>query len=127
RGHTLMAAWPRLNAELIRAGKAHSGEVILPDSALLDLPERGVMFGTGALLRGLIGHLLDQSNRAGRFNGRLVAIGSTGSGRDEIINLQNGLFTLLSEGMVKGKPVREYRVIASISRALSAATQWNEV
>jgi len=84
------------------------------------------MFGTGALLRGLVGHLLEESNRAGKFNGRIVAIGSTGSGRDNLLNSQDGLFTLLSEGVYEGQTERDYRVISSIRRALSAS-HWNDV
>ncbi len=118
---------PVLNAGLVRAGRDVSSGVKLPDARMLELPEKAIQFGTGALLRGLIGHLLDESNAAGRFNGRVVAIGSTGSGRDDLINSQDGLFTLLSEGLEKGKAVREYRVVSSLSRALSAVNQWDEV
>jgi tagaturonate reductase len=97
-----------------------------PDLQLRDLPERAVQFGTGALLRGLVGHLLDESNKAGKFNGRVMAIGSTGSGRDRLINSQNGLFTLLTEGMERGEAVRKYEVVSSLSRALSAVDEWQE-
>jgi Mannitol-1-phosphate/altronate dehydrogenases len=117
---------PHLSAQLIRADFLRSSKAALPPATLLDLPERGVMFGTGALLRGLVGHLLDESNRAGKFNGRIVAIGSTGSGRDDLLNSQDGLFTLLGEGVQDGRTVRAYKVISSISRAISAA-QWDSV
>jgi len=86
-----------------------------------------VQFGTGALLRGLVEDLLDLSNRAGKFNGRVVAIGSTGSGRDDLINAQGGRFTLITEGVENGKPSSSYRVVGSLSRALAAKTQWEEV
>ncbi len=92
-----------------------------------DLPERAIQFGTGALLRGLVDAILDDANRAGKFGGRVVAVGTTGSGRDEAINKQNGLFTLRIEGLRNGEPVRESRVIASLSRALSAVDEWDAV
>lgn len=87
-------------------------------------PERAIQFGTGALLRGLVDAILDDANRAGRFGGRVVAIGSTGSGRDRALNQQQGLFTLRVEGVVNGKPHHESRIVSSISRALSAADDW---
>lgn len=114
-----MSALPVLSAKLVREGEANAG--------LLDLPERAVQFGTGAFLRGFVEHFIDGSNSAGKFNGRIVAVGSMGSGRDDLINSQDGLFTLLTEGIENGKPVREYRVISSLSRALSAADQWDSV
>jgi tagaturonate reductase len=72
----------------------------------------------------LIDYIVDAANRKGKFNGRVVAIGSMGSGRDDLVNAQDGLYTLLIEGVEKGTPVREHRVIASVSRALNATTEW---
>jgi tagaturonate reductase len=94
---------------------------------MLALPERAVQFGTGALLRGLVDDFIDAANRRGAFNGRVVAIGSTGSGRDRAINHQDGLYTLCVQGVRDGEPVQERRIVASVSRALSAQDEWDEV
>lgn len=102
-------------------------DLSLPSRSLLELPERAVQFGTGALLRGLVDALLDDANRGAMFGGRVVMIGSTGSGRDRALNQQSGLFTLVVQGLVDGAARREFRVVSSVSRALSAATEWNEV
>lgn len=99
-----------------------SREVLIAES-LVELPERAVQFGTGALLRGLVDAMLDDANRAGLFNGRVVAIGSTGSGRDQQLNRQDGLFTLL----VRGGPVQHRIVVSSISRAICASDEWETV
>ena len=84
-----------------------------------------MQFGTGALLRGLVDALLDDANRQELFGGRVVMIGSTGSGRDRAINDQGGLFTLVVQGLVDGQARREFRVVSSVSRALAATTQWH--
>jgi len=119
---------PALDARLVRARDfAATVPLSLPDPPLLALPERAAQFGTGALLRGLVDYVVDAANREGKFNGRVVVIGSTGSGRDDLINAQDGLYTLLVEGLENGKPVREYRVIAAVSRALSATAEWDAV
>lgn len=102
-------------------------DLTLPTARQLALPERAVQFGTGALLRGLVDALLDDANRNDMFGGRVVMIGSTGSGRDRALNEQEGLFTLVVQGLVDGAASREFRVVSSVSRALSAATEWNEV
>lgn len=101
--------------------------VLLPDAPDLDLPERAVMFGTGAFLRGFVGFFLDEARRAGRFPGRVVAVGSTGSGRAEQLNRQDGLYTLVARGLVDGEPREEHRVVGSLARALPATEAWDEV
>jgi tagaturonate reductase len=88
------------------------------------LPERAVQFGTGAFLRGFIDDFIDRANARGLFNGRIVAIGSTGSNRDQALREQDGLYTLAVRGIDRGTVVDERRVVSSLSRALSAADDW---
>jgi tagaturonate reductase len=97
------------------------------EQRLLELPEKAVQFGTGAFLRGFIEPLLDEANRRGTFGGRVVAIESTGSGRATKFNQQDGLYTLAVRGIQAGEPHREYKQIASLSRALSAVDEWDAV
>jgi tagaturonate reductase len=102
-------------------------DLIAPSAEQLKLPERAVQFGTGALLRGLVDAILDEANRQGWFGGRVVMVGSTGSGRDRALNDQSGLFTLVTQGLVDGDATRDFRIVASVSRALAASDQWAEV
>lgn len=117
---------PNLDRDLLTK-RNDSGMVQFPAAPVLDLPERAVQFGTGAFLRGFVEHFIDEANRAGSFDGRIVAVASTGTGRDDIVNRQDGLYTLLTEGVENGKTISELRVIASLSRALSANAEWSEV
>jgi tagaturonate reductase len=121
-----MTSRPTLSPGLV-ATLPTRDDLTLPSAAQLALPERAVQFGTGALLRGLVDALLDEANRQELFDGRVVMIGSTGSGRDRAINDQGGLFTLVVQGLVDGEAKREFRVVSSVSRALAAATQWPDV
>ena len=92
------------------------------------LPESIVQFGTGGFLRGFVDAFVDQANRRGsRGPGRVVVVGSTGSGRVADLNDQDGLYTLLMRGRAGGSVVDETRIIHSISRAISAADDWPEV
>ncbi len=119
---------PRLNRALLDTIRRERGDVLsTPDDALLDLPERAVQFGTGALLRGFIDDFLHRANQQGLFGGRIVAVASTGSVRDRALNEQDGLYTLVVEGIEKGQPVEERRIISSVSRALSAVDEWPAV
>lgn len=119
---------PVLNRSFIVSDAARSSaNVQLPEAAQLMLPEKVVQFGTGALLHGLIDAQIDEAIRRGHYDGRVVAIGSTGSGRDQRINAQDGLFTLVVQGIDRGNPTRECRVVASVSRAISAIDNWSAV
>ena len=119
---------PRLSRAVARAVATHAeASVIAPDDRLLGLPEKAVQFGTGAFLRGFVGHLVDEANRRGLFGGRIVAVASTGSGRDDALREQEGLFTVATEFADNGQDVREYRIVSAWSRALSAHSEWAAV
>ena len=98
-----------------------------PSAAARVLPERAVQFGTGAFLRGFVDAFIDEANQRGTFNGRVVAVGSTGSGRDRAFADQDGLYTLVVAGRRSGALVDERRIVGAVSRALAASTQWPEV
>ena len=98
-----------------------------PESALLSLPEKVLQFGTGSLLRGLPDYLIDQANRQGMFNGRVVVVKSTDSGDAGAFERQNNLYTILVRGFENGHAVSENIISTALSRVLSAATQWQEV
>ena len=118
---------PTLSGALVRSHALHERPVDLPTTSMLSLPERALQFGTGALLRGFVDFFLDEANRRGQFGGRVVALSSTGSGRDRRLNDQDGLYTLVVQGRSDGVVRRDCRVIASVSRALSVADDWSEV
>jgi tagaturonate reductase len=121
-----MPVRPTLSPDVARA-LPRRDDLITPSAEQLGLPERAVQFGTGALLRGLVDAILDEANRQGWFGGRVVMIGSTGSGRDRALNDQSGLFTLVTQGLVDGDATRDFRIVSSVSRALAASSQWGEV
>ena len=120
-------ALPLLGRDVLASKRLTSGTVGLPPAAAFDLPETVVQFGTGAFLRGFVDVFLDEAIRDGTYRGRVVAIASTGSGRDAALTEQDGLYTLVVEGSQADGPLRECRVIGSVSRALSATTNWDEI
>jgi len=123
-----MSARPRLSRELVASlALAEQAGVEVPPVETLDLPEKVVQFGTGAFLRGFAEYFIDEANRNGAFGGSVVAISSTGSQRDALLNAQGGLYTLAIRG-IDGRAVRQrYRIISSLSRALSARDEWPAV
>ncbi len=124
----MSSALPRLSRSLLDTmRREHAGVVDVPAAELLELPERAVQFGTGALLRGFVDDFIHRANQQGLFAGRIVAVASTGSVRDRALNEQDGLYTLVVEGIERGERVEERRIISSLSRAMSATDDWQEV
>lgn len=97
----------------------------LPESP--ERPERIMQFGTGAFLRGFFGDIIGGANARGVFDGSIVAVGSTGSGRGAALARQGGVYALALQGLAAGVDVDALRIISAISRGLSAADDWKEV
>ena len=101
--------------------------VVKPALPIFDLPEKVLQFGTGVLLRGLPDYFIDKANRQGVFNGRVVVVKSTDAGDSSAFDSQDGLYTLCVRGIENGKKVEENIINSSISRVLSAKSQWKEI
>lgn len=115
----------RLDRALVQGPLRDRNGLGVPEPGALDLPERAVQFGTGAFLRGFVEYFLDEARRAGAFPGRVMAIGSTGSGRADLLNEQDGLYTLVTRGLVDGEPYSDARVVGSLSRAVPSSRAWD--
>ena len=102
-------------------------KVMVPANELLRLPEKVLQFGTGMLLRGLPDYFIDKANKKGIFNGRIVVIKSTSKGDTLCFDEQNGLYTLCIRGLENGEKVEENMINSSISRVLTATTEWQQV
>ncbi|WP_247237195.1 tagaturonate reductase [Telluribacter sp. SYSU D00476] len=98
---------------------------LCPDAErLLALPEKVVQFGTGVLLRGLPDYFINKANQQGIFNGRIVVVKSTDRGGVDAFADQSNLYTQCIRGIEEGAPVEEDIINTSVSRTLSARTEW---
>ena len=104
-----------------------SAEIIVPDEAIFNLPEKVLQFGTGVLLRGLPDYFIDKANRQGVFNGRIVVVKSTSTGSASEFDNQDSLYTLCVKGIENGQKVEENIISSAISRVLSANEHWDEI
>jgi tagaturonate reductase len=123
-----MTELPRLSRELVST-LAFGGRtgIEVPPPATLGLPEKIVQFGTGAFLRGFVEAFVDEANRRGELNGSIVAVASTESRRDTVLNEQDGLYTLVVQGREGSAARQRYRIVSSLSRAIPARKRWDEV
>ncbi len=99
----------------------------VPAAHLFELPEKVLQFGTGVLLRGLPDYFIDKANRQGIFNGRIVVVKSTDYGTTKDFDEQDCLYTLKINGIENGDTVAKAVINASISRVLTASTQWQQI
>lgn len=98
----------------------------VPDQKIFGLPEKVLQFGTGVLLRALPDYFIDKANKQSVFNGRVVVVKSTESDSSSF-DKQNGLYTVCVRGIENGKTISENIINASVSRVLSAKTEWQRI
>jgi tagaturonate reductase len=101
----------------------HSKEV----AAVSVLPETIIQFGSGKFLRGFADLFIHQANQDGQGIGRIVVVQTTGDARAKALAQQGGRYHVLVRGIWEGAIVERVEDSASISRALVASQQWNEV
>jgi tagaturonate reductase len=92
-----------------------------------DLPETVLQFGAGKFLRAFADLFIHQANQASQPVGRVVVVQSTGAERASLLNRQQGRYHVLVRGLAGGETIDRAEESASISRALVAATDWEQV
>ena len=79
---------------------AEKGNV--PVGPVKDFPEKIVQFGEGNFLRAFIDWMINEMNKAGEFNGKAVVVQPLENGMCDMLNDQEGLYTLLLRGIDNG-------------------------
>ena len=92
-----------------------------------NLPETILQFGAGNFLRAFADLFVHQANRQGQNIGRIVVVQSTGDARANLLNQQGGRYHVVVRGLEDGRVVDRVEEVASISRALFAASQWADI
>lgn len=91
------------------------------------LPETVLQFGSGRFLRAFADLFVHHGNTQGQNVGRVVIVQSTGEGRAGGLNAQQGKYHVVVRGYENGEVVDRVEACESVSRALHAGTQWEEV
>ena len=82
-------------------------------------PEKVLQFGEGNFLRAFVNYWFDLANEKAGWNGKCVLVQPIAPGLANLINEQEGLYTLYLRGSQNGKKVDDKRVISSVSRCLN--------
>ncbi len=91
---------------------------------LKDAPEKVLQFGEGNFLRAFADYWFDLSNERTGWNGKCLLVQPIANGLTDLINKQEGLYTLYLRGAENGKPVDKKRVISSVSRCVDPYTEY---
>lgn len=94
---------------------------------LKDAPERVLQFGEGNFLRAFVDYFIDLLNEKTGFNSKVVLCQPIAPGLADMINEQEGLYTLFLRGFENGKKVNDKRVISCVSRCLNPYKEYQEV
>lgn len=86
---------------------------------LKNAPERVLQFGEGNFLRAFTDYWFDMANEKAGWNGKCVLVQPIAQGLTQLINRQEGLYTLYLCGRQNGEKVDAKRVISSVSRCLN--------
>jgi tagaturonate reductase len=91
------------------------------------LPETVLQFGSGRFLRAFADVFIHQANQTTAPVGKVVIVQSTGGDRAGGLNSQAGRYHVVVRGLENGAVVDRVEPVESISRALVAARQWDQV
>lgn len=86
---------------------------------LKEAPEKVLQFGEGNFLRAFVDYWFDLANEKAGWNGKCVLVQPIAQGLTQIINEQEGLYTLYLRGSEKGQKIDDKRVISSVSRCIN--------
>ncbi len=86
---------------------------------LEDAPIRVLQFGEGNFLRAFVDYWFDLANERAGFNGKCMLVQPIKDGLTDIINSQEGLYTLYLRGTEDGVTVDRKRVISSVKGCLN--------
>ncbi len=90
-------------------------------------PEKVMQFGEGNFLRAFVDDFIDIANEKAGFNGKVVLVQPIAQGLTDLINKQEGLYTLYLRGSEKGIKVDDKRVISAVSRCINPYDDWDKV
>ncbi len=86
---------------------------------LKDAPIRVLQFGEGNFMRAFVDYFFDISNEKAGFNGKVALVQPISMGLTELVNKQEGLYTLYLRGSENGQKVDAKRVISACDCCLN--------
>lgn len=97
------------------------------NSGLSDkLPIKIVQFGEGNFLRAFVEYAVQKLNQEADFKAGIAVVQPIDKGLVNMINAQDGLYTLFMKGVKKGKEIQEKELITNIVKAIDPYASFQE-
>ncbi|MGI6212433.1 MAG: tagaturonate reductase [Anaerovoracaceae bacterium] len=94
------------------------------DGYVLDeAPVKALQFGDGNFLRAFVEYWFDLANEKADWNGKITIVQPIEFGLTDIINQQEGLYTVYLRGSEKGEEINRKRVISCVKDCLNPYTE----
>ncbi|WP_339659130.1 tagaturonate reductase [uncultured Polaribacter sp.] len=90
------------------------------------LPIKIIQFGEGNFLRAFIGYAFQELNKVTDFNAGIAVVQPIDKGLVQMLNEQDGLYTLFMKGVKKGKEIQEIELINNIVKAVDPYANFKE-
>ena len=115
---------PLLTKSLLERGGFREAHAFmeLPKPDVFQLPIKCLQIGIGGYIRGHADCFLDMFGY-----GRIIAVQPNSMETPQLLQRQDGLYTLISVSGTDENPDYEFRIVSAITQALAARTQWNKV
>jgi len=81
--------------------------------------EKVLMFGEGNFLRAFIGFIFQKMNDSKCFNGGITALQGVENGLCDLINQQQGLYTVIERGIEKGETIERFTLIDCFNKCIN--------
>lgn len=92
-------------------------------------PEKILQFGEGNFLRAFADWMIDEANERGDYQGSIVLCQPIGDfpKMSDMINAQDGIYSLAMRGIEHGEAVEKIRPITSVSRCINAYRDYDSL
>jgi tagaturonate reductase len=94
--------------------------------AYKQFPEKVLQFGEGNFLRCFVDWMFNELNKKANFNGSVVVVQAIPQGMVDMLNEQDGLYTLYMRGLKNGQAESTHETINVISRGIKVYEQYEE-
>ena len=109
----------KLNRQLLTNGFKFNDDLEIGGTSRK--PEKVIQFGEGNFLRAFVDYMFDKINEEGLFDGGITLIQPIPGGDflRNILNEQEGLYTLIARGREEGEKVVQKRLITCVNRCIN--------
>lgn len=90
------------------------------------LPIKVVQFGEGNFLRAFVGYAFQELNKVANFNAGIAVVQPIDKGLVNMLNEQDGLYTLFMKGVKKGEEIQDIELISNIVKAVDPYANFND-